>query len=522
MYTHENELVIEIDDQVERLIQEINASPNTQQQKAFIDSFQHMLIDQLMGPFGLSRALFEDRDGGAITSLHNFEKGVVANDADAQRYENWQRAKREAFERDDYDARLDELHDDMKSADGKYYDAYKKPQTELPEGPRAEARDHVVSASEIERSSRGHLAQTREERVETATQDDNVVLTAFNMNSSKGETDLLEWAAKPSTKDPSKTNAEYYELDPKAIAETYATAKKAVDGDQKKAVFIKQGQELLIEGGKAAGKLALRQVLGLLLKDLVQDLMQDVRYIIREGFNGAVSLLDMVKARIEATLQRIREKWAEYLKEGISAGISGFISTLVTLIINSFVTTAKNLVTIIREAVLSIVRAIKMIVAPPPHVSKGDIAFEVVKILSASISVCVGLALEEVIRKALEAVPLLLPFAATLAPVIAGIITGTLTLFTVLAFDRLKSVLAFRNKQLADIHRGQAVGLLKIKQTVLILDGAYKHIVITTEALRAQFALNWEEVKAAKETTQRRLTNYQQSVNSLDDLLEQF
>jgi hypothetical protein len=519
---HKDELIIEIDDQVELLIKEINASPSTQQQNAFIDSFQHMLIDQLMGPFGLSRALLEDRDGGAITSLHNFEKGVVANDADAQRHENWQRAKSETFKRDDYNDRLDELHDDMKSADGKYYDAYKKPNTELPEGPLTEARDHVVSASEIERSSRGHLAQTREERVETATQDDNVVLTAFNMNSSKGETDLLEWAAKPSTKDPSKTNAEYYELDPQAIAETYATAKKAVDGAQKKAVFLKQGQEFLIEGGKAAGKLALRQVLGLLLKDLIQDLVQDVRHLVREGFNGAVSLLEMVKARIEATLRRVREKWAEYLKEGVSAGISGFVSTLVTLLINSFVTTAKNLVTIIREAVLSIVRAVKMIVAPPPHVSKGDIAFEVVKILSASIAMAVGLALEEVIKKALEAIPVLLPFAATLAPVITGIITGTLTLFTVLAFDRLKSFLAFRNKQLADIHRGQTVGFLKIKQTVLILDGAYKHIVITTETLRAQFALDWEEVKEAKETTQRRLNTYQQSVNSLDDLLEQF
>ncbi|MDH1263362.1 hypothetical protein [Pseudomonas sp. GD03944] len=522
MHTHKDELVIEIDDQIELLIRDINAAPNAKQQTAFIDNFQHMLIDQLMGPFGLTRAMFEDRDGGAITSLHNFEKGVVANDADAERHENWQRAKSEKFERTDYNDRLDELHDDMKSADGKYYDAYKQPGSEIPVGPRADARDHVISASEIERSARGHLAQTREERVETATQDANIVLTAFNMNSSKGETDLLEWAAKPSTADPSKTNAEYYELDPQAVQQVYATARKAVDGDQKKAVFIKQGQEFLIEGGKAAGKLALRQILGLLLKDLVQDLVQDVRHLVRVGFNGAASLLDMVKARIEATLQRIRDKWAEYLKEGASAGISGFVSTLLTLIINSFVTTAKNLVGIIREAVLSIVRAIKMIVAPPPHVAPGDIAFEVMKILSASITLCLGMALEEVIRKALETVPLLLPFAATLAPVITGIITGTLTLFTVLAFDRLKDFLAFRNKQLADVHRGQTIGFLKIKQTVLMLDDAYQHIIITTETLRTQFALDWEEVKEAKQTTQRRLNDYRQSVNSLDDLLEQF
>lgn len=523
MTMQRDELVIEIDDQVELLIQQINSTPNQQQQREFVESFQHMLIDQVLGPFGLSRTMFDDRDGGAITTVQNFEKGVVANDADAERHANWRKAVDGTFDnRDRYDDLLNERFPDMKSPDGKYYDGYRKPGTELPEGPRTAARDHVVAASEVERSSRGHLGQTEDQRIATATQDENVVLTGFNMNSSKGDEDLLEWAAKPSTKDPSKTNAEYYDLDEQVLKEKYQAAKDAVEGAQKKAVLMKQGGELLIEGGKAAGYVALRQVLGLLLKDVAQGLIDDVRYLAREGFHGAQSLLELVKARLEATFQRIREKWAEYLKEGASAGLSGFMSTLITLVINSFVTTAKNIVTLIREGVLALARAIKVIVAPPPEMSKGEIAFEVLRLLSAAVATCVGLALEETIKKALESVPLLAPFAGELAQVIAGIITGTLTLFTVLAFDRIKDVIAFRNKQMADVHRGQMVGFLKIKQTVLVLDAAYQHMSVTAQTLRVQFEESWVEIKELREETHKRIGTYQDSVRALDDLLEQF
>jgi hypothetical protein len=522
MAINKDDLIIDIDDQVEALLQQINNAPNQRQQRDFVESFQNMMIDQILGPFGLSRELFNDRDGGAITSLYNFEKGVVANDSDGARHAQWTKANDSNFERNDYDAQLDKHFPDMKSQDGKYHDGYRKPGTELPEGPRTAARDHVVPASEVERSSRGHLAQTREERVQTATQSENVVLTGFNMNSSKGDEDLLVWAHKPNSKDPSKTNAEVYDLDEKVLKEKYTEAKAAVEGAQKKAVLMKQSGELLVEGGKAAGYLALRQVLGMILKDVVQGLIDDVRYLVREGFNGARTLLELVQDRLQATFKTLREKWGEYLKEGASAGLSGFFSTLLTLVVNSFITTAKNIVTLIREAVLALVRSIKVIVAPPADMSKGEVAFEVLRLLSAAVATCIGLALEETIKKALESIPLLAPIAGELAPVIAGIITGGLTLFTVLAFDRIKDAVAFRNKQIADVHRGQSIALLKIKQTVLMLDSAYENMTITAQTLRIQFEESWIEVQESREQAQKSIASYQSSVKALDDLLEQF
>lgn len=519
MKTVGDSLVIDIDDQVEALLQQINSTPNSGQQKQFVESFQSMLIDQLIGPFGLSRSMFQDRDGGAVTSVRNFEKGVVANDADAERYENWRKANESKFDRTDYDQRLDERFPDMKSEDGKYYDGYRAPGSELPVGPRIAARDHVVSASEVERSSRGHLAQTREQRVETATQDENVVLTAFNMNSSKNDKDLMEWAAQPNAQDPSQTNAAYYALDEGVLKQKYQEARNAVDKTQKKAVLVKQGKEVMLEGGKAAGRLALRQILGLILKDVVQGLIDDVRYLVREGLNGARSLMDLLRARLEESFRSLREKWAEYLKEGASAGLSGFVSTLLTLIINSFVTTAKNIVSLIREAVLAIVRAVKVIVSPSPGMSSGDIAIEVFRLLSAAVVTCLGLALEEAIKKALESVPLFATFAAEVAPVITGILTGTLALFTILAFDRIKDAVAFRNKQMADVHRGQTVGFLRIKQTVLMLDAAYENMTVTAQTLRLQFAESAVAVQDSGRKADKSVSAYQDSVNALDDLL---
>ena len=58
MAMHKDDLIIDIDDQVEVLLKQINSTPNHRQQRDFVESFQNMMIDQVLGPFGMSRALF--------------------------------------------------------------------------------------------------------------------------------------------------------------------------------------------------------------------------------------------------------------------------------------------------------------------------------------------------------------------------------------------------------------------------------------------------------------------------------
>ena len=53
-------------------------------QKLFADC-QQQVISQIIGPFGLSTAMFEDKDGGNVTTLHNFDRednNYVATESD--------------------------------------------------------------------------------------------------------------------------------------------------------------------------------------------------------------------------------------------------------------------------------------------------------------------------------------------------------------------------------------------------------------------------------------------------------
>ena len=514
---HNKDLIIEIDDEIAGLIEEINTNPQGAQID-FAENLKDVVIDTIMGPFGLSATIFDDRDGGNITTLPNFEKGIVANNADAERHADWIKAKENNFDRADYDACLDEKFPDMKDKDGKYYDGYKEPETELPVGPRTVARDHIIPSSAIERSSRGHLAQTREQRVETATQEENVVLTAFNMNSSKNDGDLLEWAKKPSTKDPSKTNAEYFELDQKTLESVYKKAKKSVERTQKIAVIKKQAVEFCIEGSKEAGKMAIRQVLGLILKELATGLIDDIRQIIRDGFRGLEHLIGILRTRMEVTAEVIKEKWKDFLAEGASAAFAGFLSSLVTLIINSFITTAKRIVTIIREGILAVVKSIKLIISPPEGMTGFEIALEVLKLLSGAIVTALTLSIQEGVAKSLEVFPLLAPFAQEIATVLVGILSGTLGLLTVLTFDRLKSYIQFQNKQLADVHRGQAVSFLKVKQTLLMLDSGYTYVQESTSYMQLQLTESWAVIEESSQIANIAVSEYSHAVEKFREL----
>jgi len=43
-----------------------------------LDSCQSQVLQQIIGPFGLTEAMFDDKDGGNVTTLKNFEKGITA------------------------------------------------------------------------------------------------------------------------------------------------------------------------------------------------------------------------------------------------------------------------------------------------------------------------------------------------------------------------------------------------------------------------------------------------------------
>jgi len=511
------ELVVDIDNRVEQLILEINSAPSGQAVD-FASDLQGVVVDAILGPFGLSRAMFADKDGGQVTTVRNFENGITATAEDAARHTAYGKARDETFDRSDYEASLPRERKAIFRADDSVavQDAYTgKP---LPKDGRAH-RDHVVSAHEIERSAKGQLAQTREERVATANLDDNKVWTHQSINSSKGDKDLMEWSLSTRRDVPTVTNGEHFGVDFSRAEEVHHTARKAVDRTQNLAVAKKQAAELLKTGSREAGTLALRQVIGLVLKDVAEGLIEDIKALVREGFRSVAHLVDTLNERLQRTVTQVQERWREYLKEGLAAGLTGFLSSLTTLVVNSLVTTAKRVVTIIREGILAIARSIKMIVAPPEGMSAKQVALEVLKLLSGALVTSLGLMMQEGIAKMLESVPLLAPVAQELSAVVTTILSGTAGLLTVLAFDHVRAALAFRNKELADRHREHATTLLKMQRGWVMIQAAKDHVHDSSAAFRHQLERDWLELDHCGAAADQSLDDYSASIDSLTDML---
>ncbi len=519
-------LVIEIDEEIAVLIAEINAVPGASHSR-FTEDLKDVVIDSVLGPFGLSRAMFADKDGGSITTVHNFEEALAEGKEhlvaprDAERLQSLKQTRAEKIDRSPgskqngvepgkHRAYDDALNDAMplNSATPGTKDAYTGREMNTP------SRDHVVPVSEIERSAKGQLAQTFEERVQTATLPENLVWTEKSLNSSKQDSDLLLWAT-AETSPLAGTNDQRYGIDLDKAQEIYQTSRKAIDRKQNIALLKKQSKEFLIEGGSEAGKLALRQVLGMILKDLASGLIDDVKQLIHDGFQSLKQLAELLQARLLATARTVKEKWADFLTEGGMAGFTGLLSNLITLLINSFVTTAKRIVTIIRESTLAVLRSIKLIAMPPAGMSGGDIAMEVLKLLSGGLVTAATLLLQESVAKAIETIPLLTPFAQDIAGVLVAILGGTMGLLTVLAFDRLKEHIAFQNKQLADVHRGQAIAQLKVKQTLLLLDHSQQHVIASTGQMQLRLDQTWMDIDDTAVQASAAVDGYASAVGQL-------
>lgn len=506
-----------IDDETERLIREIDAAPPSPDREKVIDDLQDVLMNTLMGPFGLSAALLRDVEGGNVTTLNNFEKAVTANDADAALHAGYQEARTKTFDRTDYEAPLPKERKKIFKQDEPVVDRYTG--RELHKDGRAH-RDHVVSAHEIEQSSKGHFGQTREERVATANLDANKVWTDCSLNQSKGDRDAQVWADRPNRKDPSKTNAEVYGVDREALDQAYKEAHEAVDAKQDRAVLVKNLKDLTLQGGVEAGKLALRQVLGMGLRTLLKGLVTDVRQFVKHGLRDLAHLKSVLAARVSSTLADFKTRWGEYLKEAVAAALSGVLSSVVTFLINSVVTTAANVVTIVRESVLALIRALKVIVMPEEGMSRADVARAVLGIVGGAATTVIAIGAQEALRKLIEAMPLLAPFAGEIATVLSGALIGVGSILLLLAFDQLKSQMAFRNKRLADVHRGQQVVLLQMRQTCLLMEASQDLMSTSHVRLQDRIAVAASEARARRAANQSALNDYAQQVDGMAQLMK--
>lgn len=390
-------------------------------QKLFADCQQQVLA-QIIGPFGLSMAMFEDRNGGNVTTLHNFsrEDADFIADKDHASYAQSQKA----YNRDEYKiAGFDKISQQYRAAgqDGYTGKATAAEEMDL---------DHVTSLNNIAKTKKVHLGLESGDGLDKvkamANSDENFVTTHKSINRSKGSKDLDTFAQK---------NGERFELDAERVAQAQKRSEKHISSTVNSALIKKQGMELLQTGGDQALRMGMRQALGLLLTELVNGLFNEFKVLIQHGIEAGKTLFDEIRQRLMRVIASVVKKIPDAVGQLFQGGVSGFMSNLITFLLNNFLSTAKRFVTLIREGLLGLFRAFKMIFFPPKQLTAQQALQEGLKILTAVIVSSVGMLLNESVATFMATLPFLKPFADMITPVLMGIATGLLSAFLAYQID---------------------------------------------------------------------------------------
>ncbi|WP_342050446.1 MULTISPECIES: hypothetical protein [unclassified Cupriavidus] len=401
------------------------------------DDCQRQVLQQVIGPFGLSMAMFDDKTGGSVTTTQNFAKGVVASDDDKVRYDRYRQSAdaydRGAYEVSDKDWQARRAKHSASGIDG-YTGQTLSEDSDL---------DHIMPVKSIATDAKTHLSlgdvkdgKADVGRIKAMVNDDsNLVMTDGSLNSSKRDLDAMKWAAAKKAGGDGQTNAEHYGVDEAKLEEAYQTAKKNIDTTVDRSLLKKQAGEVLSTGLDQAGRMAVRQALGLLLTELVNGLFNEFKVLIRRGVAAGKSLFEEIKERLARVIQRVAAKLPDAMSQLLEGGVSGFMSNLLTFLINSFVTTAQRIVTALREVLLSLYRAFKMVAMRPADMTPREAMQEALKILSTAVTTVAGVLLTESVAAFMMSVPFLAPFADVVAPALVGILTGLLSAYLAFVID---------------------------------------------------------------------------------------
>jgi hypothetical protein len=287
--------------------------------------------------------------------------------------------------------------------------------------------DHTLSLKEAHQDKELHLRFTEEERKALLNSDKNMAFIESSLNRAKGEKSWSECLSDPAF-------VAKYNLGPDEI-KRIQKLDRAARLDIGVAKAQKLGGELMTTGAQEAGRNALRQALGVLIYEFVNGSFIELKHLFRE--RNQDNLIDRIAQSIKRVMHRVVSKLKAALDAAISGGIQGFISNLLTFLINNFITTAKKVVTLIRESMKSLWEAIKIVVSPPAGMSGMEVARHATKIVSAAVVTALGILLEESVKGFLLGFPFLAPIVNVLSLALTAILTGITGALVIYSIDRL-------------------------------------------------------------------------------------
>ena len=380
-----------------------------------LDGCRDQVLQQIIGPFGLTPAMFNTKEGGDVTTQHNAEKDIYANsyeEYNAREYKG--RFYRQTRKRKLADESVDERVKDAYT--GRFID---KAETDM---------DDTIPAHKSHQM--GGWQKSAEERAEIGGDPRNLNFTNLSANRSKSDRDMSEWMA--------EGNKDKYGLDGRRVNPRLKKAEKAINSHMPDLMERTQydAKALAKTGATAAATNALRQATGMVLHELVSGSYVEIRRLTKEP-NLQEEFVDHLIQSIKNVASRIQGKLKKIFEAIVTGGIQGFLSNLLTYIINKIWTTAAKVVTVIREGMKDLWQAIKLMVNPPQGMSGIEVAREVAKIIAGVVTMALGIAFEKSVETFILSIPIFAPFADTIAPALTAILTGVATALVIYGIDRM-------------------------------------------------------------------------------------
>ena len=280
-------------------------------------------------------------------------------------------------------------------------------------------------------NSGGYMLNDVEKR-EFGADSDNHDFTHNSANRSKGSRDHKEFSD-------NQENKEKFNLDNRRTNAAHRRGEKATEkyvptGNLEKTVFIsKKAAQDGVEIGTSQG---LQQALGTLLSEFITATFSEVKDIFSNGWkNGKYNdtWIEILKIRMGKIKNKLLKSWKNVATSFGTGTLSGFLSAIITALINMFVRTGKNIVRLIREGFMSLMKAVKTLLFPPEGMSLKQAAHEATKVLATGLVITGGILAGESISTLLNGIP----FADTISIVLSGLISGLGSLFVVFMLDKL-------------------------------------------------------------------------------------
>ncbi len=460
-----------------------------------MEELNKTVVQSLVSSFALDFLLFDDKKGGEVATVHNVrahhngDSSIHVSDKNKQEYADrgdYKTVKRDAngntvWDKNGKPSKVDAYHTHLNyiergKADknlqkkGQLHDAYRDQTMTLQEKRQL---DHIISSHEVHDDAGRVLAGLS--GVELANQNTNFQSTHSYINNLKSDysMDVFLGNVVPNTiakkqdrvqknqqilaSMPTETKEQRHkkrEVEAKIAKEkSHIEALESLNHEEMRKADAKArahyNQQINIEyytsskfltstgseSAKAGFKVGVRQALGLILAEIWFELKEHVPVLFKDAkSNFTLELfLDRIKSLAKDIWARIKLRFRDLIEEFKNGVMAGALSSVTTTILNIFFTTQKMLGRLIRETWSSLISAAKLLFLNPNKLPAGDLAREVIRILSTGVAVAMGVILNSHLASMIG-----FPFGTEIAAFLSTVATGLMTLGITYFLDHSK------------------------------------------------------------------------------------